>query len=126
MKKLLLIALTIMVLVAMSACKGDAYGDVFVNRKPVTFHVCANNGNPISNVEVKAEELDSFDNDPIINRTRSVFTDFNGIATITDAAFDHESRTNRFTFVADDYVVFDTLFSSWTDTIDIVLCPSER
>lgn len=46
--------------------------------------------------------------------------------TIADAAFDHESRTNRFTFVADDYVVFDTLFSSWIDTIDIVLCPSER
>lgn len=50
-----------MVLVAISACKGDAYGDVFVNRKPVTFHVSADNGNPISNVEVKAEELDSFD-----------------------------------------------------------------
>lgn len=115
-----------MVLVAISACKGDAYGDVFVNRKPVTFHVSADNGNPISNVEVKAEELDSFDNDPIINRTRSVFTDSNGIASIADAAFDHESRTNRFSFIADDYVVFDTTFAAWTDTIDIVLCPSER
>ena len=84
-----------MVLVAISACKGDAYGDVFVNRKPVTFHVSADNGNPISNVEVKAEELDSFDNDPIINRTRSVFTDSNGIATITDAAFDQTKETIR-------------------------------
>ena len=110
-----------MVLVVMSACKGDAYGDVFVNRKPVSFHVCTDKGNPIANVEVTAEELDSFDNDPIINRTRSVFTDSNGIATITDVAFDHEFRTNRFSFIADDYVVFDTLFASWTDTVDIVL-----
>lgn len=125
MKRLLLLFAILLSLV-MSACKGDAYGDVFVNRKPVTFHVCADNGNPISKAEVKAEELDSFDNDPIINRTRSVFTDSNGIATITDAAFGHESRTNRFSFIADDYVVFDTLFASWTDTVDIVLCPSER
>jgi hypothetical protein len=108
----------------MSACKGDVYGDLFINRDPVTFRVQSDEGSPLSNVSLKTEELDGFDNDPIIDGTHYAYTDAEGMVTV-DAARNNSDllaqRTTRFTFTATDYVVFDTILNSWTDTIDIVL-----
>ena len=114
-----------MMLMTISACKRDVYGDVFVNRDPVTFHVISEEGKPLSNVSLKTEELDGFDGDLILGRTQYAYTDVDGRVTV-DAAV-HNSpgplteRTTRFTFTATDYVVFDTIFNRWEGTIDIVL-----
>ena len=111
----------------MCSCGRDWYGKVFVNRKPVTFRVMNDSGTPLENVEVKSEELDAFDNDPIIGRTQYDRTDADGNVTIK-AAFNNNpnsssltERTNRFTFTATDYAVFDTIFNYWEGTVDIVL-----
>ena len=113
-----------MLLMVMSACKGDVYGDLFINRDPVTFRVQSEEGRPLSNVSLKTEELDGFDNDPIIDGTHYAYTDAEGMVTV-EAARNNQGllaeRTTRFTFTATDYVVFDTILNSWTDTIDIVL-----
>ena len=120
----LLVMFAAMLLMVMSACKGDVYGDLFINRDPVTFRVQSDEGRPLSNVSLKTEELDGFDNDPIIDGTHYAYTDAEGMVTV-DAARNNSDllaqRTTRFTFTATDYVVFDTILNSWTDTIDIVL-----
>jgi len=124
MKKWIL-GLSAMMLMTISACKRDVYGDVFVNRDPVTFHVISEEGKPLSNVSLKTEELDGFDFDLILGRTQYAYTDEDGMVTV-DAARNNpgilgESRTTGFTFTATEYVVFDTIFNSWDGTIDIVL-----
>jgi len=124
MKKWIL-GLSAMMLMTISACKRDVYGDVFVNRDPVTFHVQSEEGQPLSNVSLKAVEVDGFDNDPIVGRTQYAYTDAEGVVTV-DAARDNREdllgeRTTRFTFTATDYVVFDTVFNEWQGTVDIVL-----
>ena len=124
MKKWIL-GLSAMMLMTISACKRDVYGDVFVNRDPVTFHVQSEEGKSLSNVSLKAVEVDGFDNDPIVGRTQYAYTDAEGVVTV-DAARDNGEdllgeRTTRFTFTATDYVVFDTVFNEWEGTVDIVL-----
>ena len=114
-----------MMLMTISACKRDVYGNVFVNRDPVTFHVISEEGKPLSNVSLKAVEVDGFDNDPIVGKTQYAYTDAEGVVTV-DAARDNGEdllgeRTTRFTFTATDYVVFDTVFNAWEGTVDIVL-----
>ena len=124
MKKWIL-GLSAMMLMTISACKRDVYGDVFVNRDPVTFHVQSEEGQSLSNVSLKAVEVDGFDNDPIVGRTQYAYTDAEGVVTV-DAARDNREdllgeRTTRFTFTATDYVVFDTVFNEWEGIVDIVL-----
>lgn len=116
-----------MMLITISACKRDIYGDLFVKRAPVTFHVTNEDGQALSNVWVKAEECDGFDGD-VVNRgaARNAYTDDEGMATISDAACHNPAammggRTNGFTFTATGYAVFDTLFNAWEGTVDIVL-----
>ena len=114
-----------MMLVTISACRRDVYGDLFINRDPVTFHVQSEGGQPLSNVSLKTEELDGFDGDLIVNGTHYAYTDDEGMVTV-DAAVRNSpgpltERTTRFTFTATDYVVFDTIFNRWEGTIDIVL-----
>ena len=114
-----------MMLMILPACKQDVYGDLFIKREPVTFRVQSDDGRLLSNVSVKAEEVDTFDNDPIIDRTQYVYTDTEGLATL-EVAFSSKSdpildRTTRFTFTATDYVIFDTIFNYWEGTVDIVL-----
>lgn len=72
-------------------------------------------------------ERDAFDGDPIIDRTNYAYTDENGFVTVK-AAFDEEpgfssltERTTSFTFTADGYAKYDTLFNYWEGVIDIVL-----
>ncbi|MBR1514156.1 MAG: hypothetical protein IJ622_07700 [Bacteroidales bacterium] len=125
MKKLTIAFMAAMMFVAMFACKRDVYGDVFINRDPVTFRVQSEEGQPLSNVSLKTEELDGFDYGLIVNGTHYAYTDVDGMATV-DAARNNpdllgESRTTRFTFTATDYSLFDTIFNSWEGTIDIVL-----
>lgn len=67
MKKLVLGFMVMMLLMTISACKRDVYGDIFIN------------------TDLLAE------------------------------------RTTRFTFTATGYMVFDTIFNNWEDTVDIVL-----
>ncbi len=120
-----IVAMMLMMLMILPACKRDVYGDLFINRELVTLRVQSDDGRLLSNVSVKAEEVDTFDNDPIIDRTQYVYTDADGLATL-EVAFSSKSeplldRTTRFTFTATDYAVFDTIFNYWEGTIDIVL-----
>ena len=39
MKKLVLGFMVMMMLMTVAACKRDIYGDIFINRDPVTFYV---------------------------------------------------------------------------------------
>lgn len=125
MKKLAFAFMAAMMLMTISACKRDVYGDVFINRDPVTFHVQSAEGQSLSNVSLKAVEVDGFDNDPIVGRTQYAYTDTEGMVTVDAARNNGEGllgeRTTRFTFTATDYIVFDTIFNSWDDTVDIVL-----
>lgn len=126
-KKLLpLFTIAIMALM-LSACGRDWYGNMFVNRKDVTFHVLSDSGQPLQNVCVKSEELDAFDGDLIVDGTHYAYTDADGMVTL-HAVYDEEEgysrlgeRTTRFTFTANDYVPFDTVFNYWTGTIEIIL-----
>lgn len=113
-----------MMLITISACKRDIYGDLFINRDPVTFRVQAEDGRPLSNVSLKTEELDGFDHELIVNGMHYAYTDADGMVTVDAARNNHSliaERTTRFTFTATDYIVFDTIFNSWEGTIDIVL-----
>ena len=124
MKKLTIALKAMMMLMTISACKRDVYGDLFVNRDPVTFYVHSDVGQPLENVSLKTEELDGFDNDPIVDGTHYAYTDANGMVTVDAARNNSEAlaeRTTRFTFMATNYAVFDTIFNSWDGTIDIVL-----
>ena len=125
MRKMTLAFMGALMLMTISGCKRDVYGDVFVNRDSVTFRVQSEEGQSLSNVSLKAVEVDSFDNDPIVGRTQYAYTDAEGMVTI-DAARNNGvdllgERTTRFTFTATDYVVFDTIFNTWEGTVDIVL-----
>lgn len=111
-------------LIVVSACKHDVYGDIFINRDPVTFYVHSDEGQPLENVSLKTEELDGFDYDLIVDRTHYAYTDSLGMVTVDAARSNPDllaERTTRFTFTATDYIVFDTIFNSWDGTIDIVL-----
>lgn len=126
-KRLLPILAAITVTIAMCSCGRDWYGEVFVNRKPVTFRVMNDSGTPLENVEVKSEELDAFDYDLIIDGTHYARTNAEGLVTV-NAVFDKDAgysslgeRTTRFTFTATDYAIFDTIFNYWEGTVDIVL-----
>ena len=116
--------MTMMMLMTISACKRDVYGDIFINRDPVTFCVQSNEGLPLSNVSLKTEELDGFDGDLIVDGTHYAYTDSLGMVTVDAARNNKEllaERTTRFTFKATDYIAFDTIFNSWDGSIDIVL-----
>ena len=126
-KKLILILEATLVTMTMCSCGRDWYGDTFVKRELVTFHVKSDSGQPLNGVEVMTVEVDAFDNDPIIGRTQYDYTDADGFVTI-EAVFDDGDgysmlgeRTNRFIFTATDYAVFDTIFNYWEGTVDIVL-----
>lgn len=126
-KKLILILEATLVTMTMCSCGRDWYGDTFVKRELVTFHVKSDSGQPLNGVEVMTVEVDAFDNDPIIGRTQYDYTDADGVVTI-EAVFDDGNgysmlgeRTNRFIFTATDYAVFDTIFNYWEGTVDIVL-----
>ena len=111
-------------LTAMSACKPDTYGKLFVPRESVTFQVTNEDGQMLSNVSLKTEELDAFDNDLIVNGTHYFYTDAEGKVTVEAPYYTTSrltERTTRFTFTATDYVVFDTIFNYWEGTVDIVL-----
>lgn len=125
-KAITFLAVTLVTMVLCS-CGRDWYGDTFVRRELVTFHVLSDTGNPLEGVEVKTVEVDAFDNDPILGRTQYDYTDADGKVTIK-AAFNNNpnsssltERTNRFTFTATGYVIFDTLFNHWDSPVDIVL-----
>ena len=126
-KNLILILGVTLVTMTMCSCGRDWYGDVFVNRKPVTFRVMNDSGTPLENVEVKSEELDAFDYDLIIDGTHYARTNAEGLVTV-NAVFDEDAgysslgeRTTKFTFTATDYTVFDTILNYWEGTVDIVL-----
>lgn len=124
MKKLVLGFMVMMMLMTVSACKRDVYGDIFINRDPVTFHVKSNDGQFLSNVSLKTEELDGFDYELIVDGTHYAYTDDNGMVTVDVARNNPEplgERTTRFTFTATGFVSFDTIFNNWEDTVDIVL-----
>ena len=124
MKKLVLGFMVMMMLVTISACKRDVYGDIFINRDPVTFHVKSNDGQSLSNVSLKTEELDGFDYDLIVDGTHYAYTDSLGMVTVDAARSNPDllaERTTRFTFTATGFTVFDTIFNDWEDTVDIVL-----
>ena len=117
--------MAVTMLMTISACKRDVYGDIFVKREPVTFRVQSEEGQLLSNVSLKAVGVDTFDNDPIIGRTQYAYTDDEGLVTV-EVAFGSTTeslweRSTRFTFTATGYAVFDTVFNSWEGTIDIVL-----
>ena len=118
MTKKTIIILAIMAMV-MCSCQRDTFGDLFVKRKPVTFHVQSDSGQSLQDVCLKTEELDTFDNDPIVGRTHYAYTDAEGMVTV-EAAFNSD-RTTRFTFTATNYIEFDTVFNYWEDTVDIFL-----
>lgn len=126
-KKLILILEATLVTMTMCSCGRDWYGDTFVKRELVTFHVKSDSGQPLNGVEVMTVEVDAFDNDPIIGRTHYAYTDAEGLVTVK-AAYDKElgyssltERTTRFYFTADGYTAYDTLFNYWEDTVGIVL-----
>ena len=126
MTKKTIIILAIMAMV-MCSCQRDTFGDLFVKRKPVTFHVQSDSGQSLQDVCLKTEELDTFDNDPIVGRTHYAYTDAEGMVTVK-AAFNNEpgysslsERTTMFTFTATNYIEFDTVFNYWEDTVDIFL-----
>ena len=124
MKKVVLGFMVMMMLVTISACKRDVYGDIFINRDPVTFHVKSNDGQSLSNVSLKTEELDGFDYDLIVDGTHYAYTDSLGMVTVDAARSNPDllaERTTRFTFTATGFTVFDTIFNDWEDTVDIVL-----
>lgn len=124
MKKLVLGFMVMMMLMTISACKRDVYGDIFINRDPVTFHVKSNDGQSLSNVSLKTEELDGFDYDLIVDGTHYAYTDSLGMVTVDAARSNPDllaERTTRFTFTATGFTVFDTIFNDWEDTVDIVL-----
>jgi len=113
-----------MMLITIASCKQDVYGDLFVPRKSVTFQVTTEDGQVLSSVSLKTEELDAFDNDLIVNGTHHYSTDAEGKVTVDAPYYTTSSlseRTTRFTFTATDYVVFDTIFNYWEGTVDIVL-----
>ena len=113
-----------MMLITITSCKRDVYGELFVPRESVTFQVTTEDGQMLSNVSLKTEELDAFDNDLIVNGTHYYSTDAEGKVTV-DAPYYTTSRlterTTRFTFTATDCAVFDTIFNIWEGTVDIVL-----
>lgn len=116
--------MAVVMLVTISACKRDVYGDIFINRDPVTFHVKSNDGQSLSNVSLKTEELDGFDYDLIVDGTHYAYTDSLGMVTVDAARSNPDllaERTTRFTFTATGFTVFDTIFNDWEDTVDIVL-----
>ena len=126
-KKLLTILTVTLVTMTICSCGRDWYGDMFVRRELVTFHVLNDNGTPLENVEVKSEELDAFDYDLILNGTHYDHTNADGIVTVK-AVFDEDAgysslgeRTTRFTFTTTDYAVFDTIFNYWNGTVEIIL-----
>ena len=125
MKKAFSILVIATMIVTLSACKRDVYGKLFVQREPVTFRVQSEDGRLLSNVSLKTEELDDFDYDLIVDGTHYAYTDDEGKVTVDAPYYNSEhlaGRTTRFTFIATDYVVFDTIFNCWTeDVIDIVL-----
>lgn len=124
MKKLTLCFVTVLMFITISACKRDVYGDIFINRDPVTFYVHSDEGQPLENVSLKTEELDGFDYDPIVDGTNYAYTDSEGMVSVDAARNNKEllaERTTRFTFSATGFAVFDTIFNSWEGTIDIVL-----
>ena len=113
-----------MMLLTISACKQDVYGELFVPRESVTFQVTTENGQALPDVSLMTEELDAFDNDLIINGTHYYTTDAEGKVTVDAPYYKTDrlaERTTRFTFTATDYVVFDTIFNIWDGTVDIVL-----
>lgn len=124
MKKLAFCFLAVVMLMTISACKRDVYGDIFINRDPVTFYVHSDEGQPLENVSLKTEELDGFDYDLIVAGTHYAYTDSLGMVTVDAARSNPDllaERTTRFTFTATGYMVFDTIFNNWEDTVDIVL-----
>ena len=124
MKRLALCFMAVVMLMTVSACKRDVYGDIFINRDPVTFHVKSNDGQSLSNVSLKTEELDGFDYDLIVDGTHYAYTDSLGMVTVDAARSNPDllaERTTRFTFTATGFTVFDTIFNDWEDTVDIVL-----
>ncbi len=113
-----------MLLIILSACKRDIYGDLFVPRESVTFLVTTENGQVLPDVSLMTEELDDFDYDLILNGTHYYTTDAEGKVTVEAPYYTTShltERTTRFTFTATDYVVFDTIFNYWEGTVDIVL-----
>ena len=125
MKKVFSILVIAMMVVTLSACKPDTYGKLFVQREPVTFRVQSEDGRLLSNVSLKTEELDAFDYDLIVDGTHYAYTDTDGKVTVDAVYADSEhlfGRTTRFSFIATDYAVYDTIFNCWTENvIDIVL-----
>ena len=116
-----------MMAVLMSGCQRDTFGDLFVKRKALTFRVQSDSGQALQNVCLMAVECDVFDNDPIVGRTNYAYTDADGLVTV-QAAYNKEpsysslsERTTNFTFTADGYTTYDTIFNYWEDTVDIVL-----
>ena len=125
MKKMTFAFMATMMLMTISACRRDVYGDLFIKREPVTFHVQSEEGQPLSNVSLKTEELDGTGGDVILDGIHYAYTDAEGMVTVKAAVSNSPEplteRTTRFTFTATDYVVFDTVFNSWEGTVDIVL-----
>ena len=126
-KKSIIFLAFIVMAITMCSCGRDWYGDMFVKRELVTFHVQNDNGTPLEDVEVKSEELDAFDYDLILNGTHYDRTNADGMVTIK-VVFDEEAgysslgeRTTRFTFTTTNYAVFDTIFNHWDGTVEIVL-----
>lgn len=121
------ILIVAMMAVLMSSCQHDTFGDLFVKRKSVTFHVQSEHNQPLKDVCLMTVERDAFDNDPIVGRTNYAYTDENGFVTV-NAAFNEEpgysrlgERTTSFSFSADGYTAYDTVFNYWEDTVDIIL-----
>ena len=125
MRKMTLAFMAAMMLLTISACKQDVYGELFVPREAVTFQVTTENGQALPDVSLMTEELDDFDYDLILNGTHYYSTDAEGKVTVDDAPYYTTERltkrTTRFTFTATDYVDFDTIFNYWDGTVDIVL-----
>lgn len=126
-KKGFLFLTIVLAAMMMNACEHDWYGRVFINRKPVTFQVLSVSGQSLPDVEVKAEELDALDYDPILEGLHYTRTDSEGMATV-DAVYNPESghyrlgeRTTRFTFTTTDYSLFDTVFNYWDGIVEIIL-----
>ena len=125
-KEILLLA-SLAIAMTTVGCQRDTFGDLFVKRKSLIFHVQSDSGQDLSGVCLKTVECDAFDGDPIVGRTNYTYTDEDGLVTVK-AAFDEEpgyssliERTTRFTFTATNYIEYDTLFNYWEDTVDIVL-----
>ena len=69
MRKMTLAFMAAMMLLTISACKQDVYGELFVPREAVTFQVTTENGQALPDVSLMTEELDDFDYDLILNGT---------------------------------------------------------